>query len=673
MHTRRPAQQPGGQRCGAVPARGTGSGVDAGAPAPGLILDRVRETGAVRVADLVARARRVGHDGAARPRDPPRARPAREGPRRRDGHRRAAPSFEPGFAAKSALQQVEKAAIADAAARPRRARHGDRDVRRARPPTRSPRASGEIPGVTVVTNSLRVADVLHRSGRRRPDDHPDRRRADAVGGAGRAVRGRAAAHASTSTSCSWASTAWTRRPGSPRPNLLEAETDRALVEAGRRLVVRRRPHEVGRHRHRSIARLDQADVLITDAGLDAAAREILRRRGARADPRRPSTEPGRTPGLAAGLDDRPSGGHGPPPCPLTTRRRPADATRDRRSAGRAPPRYNALTDEWVLVSAGRTTGRGWAPRSPSRPRTGRRTTRAATCARATRAPTARCNPAYDETFVFTNDFAALRPDTSDAGVEAGLLRAEGDAGHVPGHLLLAAPRPDHGRHGDRARSADRRPVGGRRRPSSAAVSAGSRCSRTAARRWAPRTRIPTARSGPARRCPSRPPARTRPAAPVRARPGGALLLDYARQERGGPRVVAENDGLAGRRAVLGRLAVRDAGRSRATRAARLADLDDAARDGLAAALIDLTSRYDNLFHQPFPYSMGWHQAPFDGAVHRSLAAPRPLLPAAAALGHRAQVHGRLRAPGRAAARPDAPRRPRSGCARPAAGARRAGG
>ncbi len=48
-------------------------------------------------------------------------------------------------------------------------------------------------------------------------------------------------------------------------------------------------------------------------------------------------------------------------------------------------------------------------------------------------------------------------------------------------------------------------------------------------------------------------------------------------------------------------------------AARLADLDDAARDGLAEGLRDLNLRYDALFRRPFPFSMGWHQAPFGGA------------------------------------------------------------
>lgn len=43
---------------------------------------------------------------------------------------------------------------------------------------------------------------------------------------------------------------------------------------------------------------------------------------------------------------------------------------------------------------------------------------------------------------------------------------------------------------------------------------------------------------------------------------------------------------------------------------RMSELDDAQRDDLALAIKKLTSRYDNLFQCPFPYSMGWHYAPF---------------------------------------------------------------
>ena len=68
----------------------------------------------------------------------------------------------------------------------------------------------------------------------------------------------------------------------------------------------------------------------------------------------------------------------------------------------------------------------------------------------------------------------------------------------------------------------------------------------------------------------------------------------------------------------------------------------------------LNARYDALFEEPFPVLDGL--AP--GAVRRRtvgpLAAARPFLSAAAAAGG-AQVHGRLRAPVRAAARPDRPR------------------
>jgi UDPglucose--hexose-1-phosphate uridylyltransferase len=45
-------------------------------------------------------------------------------------------------------------------------------------------------------------------------------------------------------------------------------------------------------------------------------------------------------------------------------------------------------------------------------------------------------------------------------------------------------------------------------------------------------------------------------------------------------------------------------------AARLTDLDTAGRDSLADIIKQLLVRYDNLFETSFPYSMGWHGAPF---------------------------------------------------------------
>jgi UDPglucose--hexose-1-phosphate uridylyltransferase len=49
--------------------------------------------------------------------------------------------------------------------------------------------------------------------------------------------------------------------------------------------------------------------------------------------------------------------------------------------------------------------------------------------------------------------------------------------------------------------------------------------------------------------------------------------------------------------------------------ADIAALDEKERAGLADILKRLTTRYDNLFQTPFPYSMGFHQRPTDGAEH----------------------------------------------------------
>lgn len=66
-----------------------------------------------------------------------------------------------------------------------------------------------------------------------------------------------------------------QRSGFTCPNLLEADTDRALIEAGRRLVVVADHSKWGVIGIGSIARLDQADVLITDSGIEPAARATL--------------------------------------------------------------------------------------------------------------------------------------------------------------------------------------------------------------------------------------------------------------------------------------------------------------------------------------------------------------------------------------------------------------
>jgi UDPglucose--hexose-1-phosphate uridylyltransferase len=55
--------------------------------------------------------------------------------------------------------------------------------------------------------------------------------------------------------------------------------------------------------------------------------------------------------------------------------------------------------------------------------------------------------------------------------------------------------------------------------------------------------------------------------------------------------------------------------------ARLPELNKAQRHSLAQIVQALTTRYDNLFACSFPYSMGWHGAPFDAGSHPTDTAP----------------------------------------------------
>ena len=51
------------------------------------------------------------------------------------------------------------------------------------------------------------------------------------------------------------------------------------------------------------------------------------------------------------------------------------------------------------------------------------------------------------------------------------------------------------------------------------------------------------------------------------------------------------------------------------RISRMTDMTPEQQVSLADLLKQLTVRYDNLFNCSFPYSMGWHGAPYDGQEH----------------------------------------------------------
>jgi len=101
-------------------------------------------------------------------------------------------------------------------------------------------------------------------------------------------------------------------------------------------------------------------------------------------------------------------------------------------------------------------------------------------------------------------------------------------------------------------------------------------------------------------------------AAYKASHGSCLLCDYAALEiRLGERVVCANESFVAvvpfwaawpfETLVVSRRHVN-----------ALPSLDEPARDALADILKQLTTRYDNLFEAPFPYSMGFHQEPLGG-------------------------------------------------------------
>ncbi|MEV1143712.1 DeoR/GlpR family DNA-binding transcription regulator [Micromonospora sp. NPDC049799] len=180
---------------------------------------------------------------------------------------------EPGFRAKSVRQLAEKAAIAHRAAE--LVRPGAAIALSAGTTTAElARRLVDVPGLTVVTNSLPVAEILHASGR--PDQTVIltggvRTPSDALVGP-LAVGAIRSLHLDL---LFLGVHGITERAGFTTPNLMEAETDRALVAAADRLVVLADHTKWGTVGISSIVELAAAHVLVTDDRLPAAARRVL--------------------------------------------------------------------------------------------------------------------------------------------------------------------------------------------------------------------------------------------------------------------------------------------------------------------------------------------------------------------------------------------------------------
>ena len=280
-------------------------------------------------------------------------------------------------------------------------------------------------------------------------------------------------------------------------------------------------------------------------------------------------------------------------------------------------RFNPLTREWVLVSPHRTQ-RPWQGQVE-------KTDAAAApeydpdcylCPGNARAGGVR-NPQYTSTFVFDNDFAALKPDTQRNRFERdGLLLAESE----PGVCRVLCFSPKH---------------------NLTIANMETRDLRTVVDRWVEQYGDLGARdyiryvqifenrgpmmgaSNPHPHCqiwstydlPNEIAKEQAAQAEWREDRHGCLICSYARlEESAAERVVEQNDDwlvvvpfwaiwpfetmLIAREHLTG-----------------IDKLGDRARDGLADILKRITSRYDRLFQVSFPYSMGFHQRPTDGQEH----------------------------------------------------------
>ncbi|HEX8990852.1 MAG TPA: UDP-glucose--hexose-1-phosphate uridylyltransferase [Anaerolineales bacterium] len=281
-------------------------------------------------------------------------------------------------------------------------------------------------------------------------------------------------------------------------------------------------------------------------------------------------------------------------------------------------RLNPLTGEWVLVTPQRL-GRPWLGQVEKMPPENLPAFDPGCylCPGNTRAGGIR-NPEYAGTFVFDNDFAALRPEVveSEPAGNNALLASEPERGicrvvcFSPRHDLtlpeLDLPSIEQVITTWAEQTAE---LGARDFIQSVQVfenkGALMGCSNPHphSQVWA-QSRIPNEVGKEMESQRAFLASHTRP-----------LLIEIlAEEQRRQERIVAENEDFAAlvpfwaiwpfEVLIVAKRAV-----------GRLTDLTPSERNSLARLMKHVTTRYDNLFESSFPYSMGFHQAPFDGQEH----------------------------------------------------------
>ena len=293
------------------------------------------------------------------------------------------------------------------------------------------------------------------------------------------------------------------------------------------------------------------------------------------------------------------------------------------TADRPHRRYNPLPGEWVLVSPHRTQ-RPWQGEVAQKtaPSGVAYDPQCYLCPGNTRAGGA-TNPAYESTFTFVNDYAALLPDAlvpTDAPASPLLL-----AQPARGICKVLCFHPDHSLTLARMTQPEIRRV----------VDAWTKEYEELARvEWIEYVQIfenrgammgasnphPHGQIWSTGFVPDEAAAETAAQREHLVGKGTCLLCNYVAAESGvGERVIFENDHFA---ALLPWWAVWPFEVLLVSRRhlGAMPQLTPEERDGLADALKRITTRFDNLFETSFPYTMGFHQTPTEAAGEGAIVA-----------------------------------------------------
>lgn len=283
-------------------------------------------------------------------------------------------------------------------------------------------------------------------------------------------------------------------------------------------------------------------------------------------------------------------------------------------------RFNPLKREWVLVSPHRSQ-RPW--QGQTEPQAHEKRLRydphCYLCPGNERAGGVQ-NPNYESTFVFNNDFAALRPDVPKISIDdegKGIVVAESEGGIC--RVVCFSPRHDRTlaemetsqiRNVVDVWCEQYRELGADPKINHVQIfenrglMMGCSNPHPHGQIWANET------------IPNEPVQEQNSLADYQKKHAKCLLCDYLELERSaGERTVAENEHFAAivpfwavwpfEILLLSKQHVPD-----------LLALSEDSRTALADVLKQVTTRYDNLFQTSFPYSMGFHQPPTDGTEHR---------------------------------------------------------